>query len=48
MDVSNSSFTDDLVILDSLIETDISLISLLETYVVIISLDDFVVNVCLK
>lgn len=48
MDVSNSSFTDDMVILDSLIETDISLISLLETYVVIISLDDFVVNVCLK
>ena len=48
MDVSNSSFTDDLVILDSLIATDISLISLLETYVVIILLDNFVVNVWFK
>ena len=48
MDVSNSSSTDDLVILDSLIATDISLISLLETYVVIILLDNFVVIVWFK
>ena len=48
MDVSSSHFTDDLVILDSMIETDISLISLIATYVVIILLNDFVVNIWCK
>ena len=48
MDVSSSHFTDDLVILDSMIETDISLISLIATYVVIILLNDFVVNIWFK
>ena len=48
MDVSNSHFTDDLVILDSMIETDISLISLIATYVAIILLNDFFVNIWFK